>query len=424
MKLMTTNLPLGNNITLRALKTDRFKTGCFSVNFLRPHDAQTAGLDALLPSVLLAGTEHYPNIQSISTHLDELYGASFGTLIRRKGEIKLLGFYADFIEDAFLPEGEAVLAPIIDFLAEVLYHPLTENGCFCARFVEAEKQNLINAIESNLNDKRAYATAQMLKTMCAGEAFGVPRLGTVEAVRAITPESLWAHYQTLLRTSRIEVFYAGRKSPEEAAQMLRPAFEGRGAQTCVSAATQIVRRAEKCKECSEAMDVTQGKLVIGLRTGITVTDPEFPALVLLNAVYGAGTTSKLFVNVREKLSVCYYASSSIEKYKGVMLISSGIAFENYQRAKDAILAELEACRAGDISSLELESARRQVLSSLRAAQDAPTQLDDFYLGMALAGGKDIPELMQCIAALTVEEVSAAARSLSVDTIYFLKGVDA
>lgn len=421
---MTTNLPIAENVTLRALQTDRFKTGCFSINLLRPHDAATAGLDALLPSVLLAGTEHYPDIQSISTRLDELYGASFGTLVRRKGEIKLVGFYADFIEDAFLPAGEAVFAPMVDFMQEVLYRPLTENGCFCARHVEGEKQNLINAIESNLNDKRSYATSQMLKAMCAGEAFGVPRLGTVESVREITPESLWEHYQTVLRTSRIEIFYAGRKSPEEAAREFSRVLSERGVPSCVTASTQVVRRAEQTRELSEALDVTQGKLVMGLRTGITVTDPDYPALVLLNAVYGAGITSKLFVNVRENRSLCYYASSSIEKYKGVMIVSSGVAFENYQTAKDAILAELDACRAGDISEQELESARRQTLSSFRAALDAPVQLDDFYIGAAIAGGADIPALMERIAALTAEDVAAAARKLTLDTVYFLKGVEA
>lgn len=336
----------------------------------------------------------------------------------------MVGFYADFIEDAFLPAGEAVFAPMVDFMQEVLYRPLTENGCFCARHVEGEKQNLINAIESNLNDKRSYATSQMLKAMCAGEAFGVPRLGTVESVREITPESLWEHYQTVLRTSRIEIFYAGRKSPEEAAREFSRVLSERGVPSCVTASTQVVRRAEQTRELSEALDVTQGKLVMGLRTGITVTDPDYPALVLLNAVYGAGITSKLFVNVRENRSLCYYASSSIEKYKGVMIVSSGVAFENYQTAKDAILAELDACRAGDISEQELESARRQTLSSFRAALDAPVQLDDFYIGAAIAGGADIPALMERIAALTAEDVAAAARKLTLDTVYFLKGVEA
>lgn len=419
---MTTNLVLAPQVTLRALQTDKFKTGCFSINFVRPHCAETAAKDALLPSVLLRATERYPDIGSISAALDELYGATFGTLVRKKGEIKLTGFYADFIEDAFLPAGDEVFRPMVDFAREVLYHPFTENGCFCERFVEGEKQNLINAIESSLNDKRTYATTQLLKTMCAGEAYGIPRLGTVETVREITPQALWEHYRQLLETSRIEIFYAGRRAPEEAAAALAPLFSGRSAAACMPVGTRVVRTAaQPVKECVETLDVLQGKLVLGLRTGITASDPDFPALMLLSTVFGGGMTSKLFLNVREKRSLCYYASASLEKYKGIMLVSSGISTECRAEAQQAILDELEACRRGEISEFELESARRLLLSGLRAAMDAPAQLDDFYLGLALSGGDDIPALMDKLAALTAPELAAAARKLTLDTVYFLKG---
>ena len=147
---MITTITLAPGVTLHTLKSDKFKTACFSLNFLRPHDRENAAMDALLPSVLLRGTEKYPDIRSISSRLDELYGASLGTLVRRKGEVKLTGFYADFIEDAFLPEGETVFSPMVDFVQEVLYRPYLEKGCFCPRFVEGEKQNLMNAIASSI----------------------------------------------------------------------------------------------------------------------------------------------------------------------------------------------------------------------------------------------------------------------------------
>ncbi len=419
---MTTNIRLAPQVTLRAMQTDKFKTGCFSINLVRPHCAETAAEDALLPSVLLRATERYPDISSISARLDELYGATFGTLVRRKGEIKLTGFYADFIEDDFLPAGDEVFAPMVDFAREVLFRPFTENGCFCPRFVEGEKQNLINAIESSLNDKRTYATTRLLREMCADEAYGVPRLGTVPAVRRITAQSLWAHYQTVLANSRVEIFYAGRRSPEAAAAAFSRLFAGRPAVDTDPVGTAVVRAALHApREVEETLDVLQGKLVMGLRTGITCGDPDYPALSLLNAVLGAGMTSKLFVNVREKRSLCYYASSSIEKYKGILLISSGISAERREEAQAAILAELDACRRGEITETELESARRQLLSALRASMDAPAQLDDFYLGLALCGGEDIPALMEKTAALTVPELAAAAQKLTLDTIYFLKG---
>lgn len=419
---MTENIVLAPGVTLRAMQTDKFKTACFSVNFLRPHCAENAAADALLPSVLLRATERYPDIRSISVRLDELYGATFGTLLRRKGEVKLVGFYADFIEEAFLPEGEEVFVPITEFLEQVLYHPLTENGVFAARVVEGEKQNLINAIESELNDKRTYAVTKMLRTMCAGEAYGVPRLGDTQSVRAITPESLWTHYQKVLTTSRVEVFYAGRRSPQETAAILSRVFAGHGCLAPAPTRTEVIRRADTVREFSEAMDVTQGKLVMGLRTGVTVSEPEFPALLLLNAVFGGSMNSKLFRNVREKLSLCYYANSSIESYKGVMVVSSGIAFENYNTAKTAILRELEACKQGDITPEELEISRRLVLSSLRMSMDSPVQLDEYYIGAATAPRDDLTVLMEKISALTVEDLRRAAQHLTPDTIFFLKGV--
>lgn len=418
---MMKTIAIAPGINLRAMQTDKFKTACFSVNFLRPHNADDASADALLPSVLLRATERYPDIRSISMQLDALYGATIGTLIRRKGEVKLVGFYADFVEDAFLPEGESVFAPVLDMIEELLYHPLTGNGVFCKQNVEGEKQNLINAIESEMNDKRTYAVAQMLRSMCKDEAYGVPRLGRADDVRAITPQSLWEHYQNVLKTSRIELFYAGRKSPEEAAEAFRTLFAGKQPECCVPVETKVIRTAEKVCELSQSMDVTQGKLVIGLRTGITVEDADYPALLLLNAVYGAGVTSKLFVNVREKLSLCYYASSSLEKYKGVMVISSGVDFQNFETAKTAILKELDDCKQGVISSEELESARRTVLSALRASQDAPVQLDEFYMGAAIAKMDDFARLTEKVEALTAADLTAAARKLTVDTIYFLKG---
>lgn len=419
---MTVTISLAPNVTLRAMQSEKFKTACFSVNFITRHDRAHAAKDALLPSVLLRATERYPDIRSISIRLDELYGATFGTLVRRKGERKLTGFYADFIEDAFLPAGEEVFAPMVEFLEQVLFFPYREEGCFCRRYVEGEKQNLINAIESSLNSKRSYATLELLKAMCDGEDYGVPRLGTVEDVQSITPQILWDHYEAVLRQAPIEIFYMGRRSPEEVAELFRRVFAPRCTEPRqMPKETEVRRHAVQSRELSGRLDVTQGKLVMGLRTGIIATDPDYPALLLLNTVFGSGITSKLFANVREKLSLCYYADSSVDKHKGLMIISSGIAFENYEKAKDAILAQLRACQEGQIAPEELEAAKRQVLSAYRGVQDSPTQLDEIYSGIAVEGGMEPQELMAAIEPLRVEDLVRAANQLTLDTIYFLKG---
>lgn len=418
---MTINYTIAPGVTLRAMQTDKFKTACFSVNFLRTHRAETAAYDALLPSVLLRGSRQFPDMQQISVRLDELYGATFGTLVRRKGEIALTGFYADFIEDAFLPEGESIFCKMLGFLEDILWHPTTENGVFCGKYVEGEKQNLINAIEANLNDKRSYATQRMLEVMYKGEPYGVPRLGRAEDVEAITPQGLWQHYLRTLTLCPIEIFYAGRKSPEEAAAAFAKVFTSRQDATWETLERSSFAPVSRQKEVSEAMDVTQGKLIMGLRTPIVQGDSRYAALSLLNAVYGSSMTSKLFVHVREERSLCYSVSSTIDKYKGMMLLSAGIDFDKYETTKTAILEELEACKRGDITEQELESARMQVLSGLQMAMDAPTRLDDFYLGMAILAGEDLPEHMERIRRLTVQDLSQAANTLELDTIFFLKG---
>lgn len=421
---MLQQLPVVPGVRLLAVQTDKFKTGCFSVNFVRPHGKRDAALDALLPSVLLRGTQDYPNIRAISTRLDELYGATLGTLVRLKGEVKMTGFYADFIEDAFLPEGEGVFAPMLEFLGQVLYQPCLENDVLAADSVEGEKRNLINAIESSLNDKRTYAALRLRSLMCRGEAYAVPRLGCVEDVAAITPQQLTQHWKDVLSGSRVELFYAGRRAPQEVAEAFACVFAGHAPVCAAEVGTKPHPKPTQLREVTEKLDVTQGKLVIGLHTGILGTDPDYPALTLLNAVLGSGMTSKLFVNVREKRSLCYYASSAVERYKGIMQISSGIEFDKYETAKNAIFHELDECRQGHITDAELQSARRGVISALRSALDVPARLDDYYLGNAVAGGDSVETLLEKIDALTKDDLIRAAQRITPDTVYFLKGAQA
>ena len=419
---MTTNILIAPGVTLRAMQSDKFKTGCFSINFLRQHNKENASIDALLPSVLLRGTEKYPDMQQITARLDELYGSAVGTLVRCKGEAKLFGFYAEFLEDQFVPEG-GIFTGILDFLDQLLYHPYTEDSCFCHRYVEGEKRNLINALEAVINDKRSYATRRLLHHMCPEEDYRIHRLGSVEDVEKITARDLWEHYQYVLRNCSIEIFYGGRLTPQEAAAAFAPMFAHRKDAPWEETHTKLVPVASQVREISESMKVSQGKLVMGLRIDLDPTDPEYVAMNLLNGILGVGMTSKLFTNVREKRSLCYYASSTYNRFKGIMFISAGIDFEDYEVAKDAILAELEACKRGDITPEELESARIQHLSALYAALDAPNRLDDFFVGQAISPTVDLPQQIEMIKALTVQELAAVANKLTLDTVYFLKGVE-
>lgn len=414
-------------VYLRAIQAEKFKTACFSVNFLQPLTKQLAPVNALLPSVLLRGTQHYPTIRDISAHLDDCYGASFGTLVRKRGDIVTSGFYADFIEDQFTPDAMPVFSAMTDFLAELLFAPCrTADGQFLPAFVEGERQNLCNAIAARINDKRSYAVWQLLAAMCADEPYGIPRLGDLETAQAVTPEALQAHYETLLRSAPVELFYMGRQTPEAVAEQMTQALSRLPNRQVQPVSYRPMPGTPTPRTITEQLDVTQGKLCIGLRTNCDGADePAFVALQLLNVIFGSGINSKLFLHVREELGLCYYASSSLERCKGIMLISSGIDFSQFGAAQDAILQQLDACKQGQITWDELETARRYLRSAWRASLDAPGRIDDFYLGQAICRSEaTIEDRIALLEHVTLQQVIDAANRIVLDTVYFLKGAEA
>ena len=411
-------------VYLTAVQSDKFKTGCFSLNLLRPMKKEEAAANALIPSVLLRGSETCPDIASISAKLDELYGASVGTLVRKKGEVQLVGFYCDYVQDEYVDE--PVFAPLMAFLAELLLNPRLENGAFPEAVVDSEKLNLENAMLSRINDKRTYAASQLIRTMCAGQPYGIPRIGEPEDLKNITAKSLYAHYRDLLATSRVELFYMGSLSPAAVTKVLQAALaELPRAEVFVPVGTTPAPQARPVQEKTERLDVTQGKLSLGFFTDITAKDPRYPALVLAATVFGGGATSKLFTNVREKMSLCYYASASFEKFKGVLSVSSGVEFSKLETAKTEILRQMEACKAGDITDDELESARGYLVSDLKIAMDSPGRLDDYYMGqILLEQDGTMQDLASAIARVTKQEAAEAIQALRLDTIYALEGVTA
>ena len=419
---MIQTIQLTPGVVLRHSPDHRFKKCALSLQLLRPMCREEAALNSLLPAVLLRGTEDRPDLREITWRLDELYGASVNTMVRRVGDVQTVGFYMSIMEDRFAMEPEGVLAPAVDFLGELMFRPLTEDGAFCREIVDSEKKNLISAIESELNDKRSYASTRMIRYMCEGDSFAQPRLGRVEEVEAATAEGLYAHYRKILAESRAEFCYVGAADPERVAELLLPlARELSGDVRYVPVQTPFTPTAPG-GEYTEELDVNQGKLSMGFTTSVTNRHPDFAAMQVFNAVYGSGMTSKLFVNVREKLSLCYYAGSAYYGSKGIVTVSSGIDECNYEKAKAEILNQLALCAAGEITDPELTAAKQAILSSLRSIPDSPSAMEGYYTTGALGGMEmDIPEYMAAVEAVTAEDVARCAASVKLHTVYFLKG---
>ena len=418
---MIETISLLPSITLRACRDTRFKQGCLSFQLVRQMKAEEAALNALLPSVLLRGTKNCPDLRSITEHLDELYGASVSPLVRRVGDYQTTGLYCGFMDDRFALPGDKVLEPMLAFLEEILLDSPLENGAFLSACVESEKKNLIATIESELNDKRAYSMSRLLRILCREDTFGVPRLGETEDVEKITPESLYAHYQCILKTSPIEIFYVGSADIQTVADALMPLLNRLNRNVQPLEPQTAFHPCEK-SDVVETMDVTQGKLCMGFVTPIINRQREFAAMQLLNVIYGSGMTSKLFVNVREKMSLCYSIGSGYYGTKGILVVSAGIDFDKEQLTRDEVLRQVDICRDGGITEQELRSAKEALLSSLRSTHDAPGAMEGYYATAALSGLIfSHSEYMEAVEKATVADVVACARSLELHTTYFLKG---
>ena len=412
---------LPGGIQFYSFRDTRFKQGALSIQFVRPMKKEEAALNALLPAVLLRGTRSNPDLRSITLRLDDLYGASVSTLVRRVGDYQTTGMYCSFMEDKFALDGDEILAPMLDFVGELLLDPVTENGVFLENYVESEKKNLISTIETEKNDKRVYASAQLLKIMCRNDSFGLPRLGEKEDVEKITAQNLYDHYRAVLEESPVQVFYVGSAQPEQVANLLAKQFE-KISRRPVALAPQTALAGGDGAHVTEKMDVAQAKLCMGFVTPITGRTEDFAAMQVANTVFGGGMTSKLFMNVREKLSLCYSVGSAYYGTKGVLTVSAGIDESKEQTARQEIMTQLEACKNGDITAEELAAAKEAVLSALRTVHDSPGAIEGYYATAALSGlGMDPQAHIEAIAAVTGADVARAARTLSYHSSFLLKG---
>ena len=414
-----TRTKLAEGVYLTCLPARKFKTSLLSAQFVTPLRRETASAYALLPAVLRRGTVSCPDMGSLSARLDQLYGARIEYTVRKKGENQCVGFVASLIDDSFAPSGEKLLEPVADLLGELICDPVTERGRFVPAYFESEKTNLLDAIRSIINDKREYADSRLLQTMCADEPYGVPRLGDEAGAERIQPKRLYALYQELIATARLEIFYSGSAPRERVEHAMLSAFSAlpRDQVRDIALFQPHPPRPEVLR-VEEALDVTQGKLGMGFACG----SDDYAAMMLGNTLFGGSSNSKLFLNVREKLSLCYYASSLYHRQKRVITVSSGIEFADFQRAYDEILAQLEAVKNGDLEDWELEGARSTLLNAYASMDDSQGKLENFYLGQAATGQSETPEeLAEQVRQVTEERIRAAMETVRLDTVYFLRG---
>jgi len=409
---------LAEGVGFSVLRDPKFKINRLSVNFVVPLSEETASDHAMLSLLLRKGCRSCPDFIDLNRKLDWLYGASLATDVLKLGANQIITFSIATIDDRFTLGGERLVRESAALLRSLLLEPLIEAGAFAEAGFEIERQFLIDTIEAEINDKRAWAAAECARLMGRGDPASLRKYGSLEGARKTTPRSAAAAWRTMIDAARIEIFFTGSGDPGAAEEVFSDAFAPRAA--CGYLPPRIVPRAEAVQEKTDRLEIVQSKLVFGFRTGERPVLAEQSAIRLATAILGGTPSSKLFLNVREKRSLCYYCAARYNRTNAVMMIDSGVEHRNVGAAREAILRELEDLRRGDFDDDTMESTRLQMVNALRSVSDSAGAIEDWYLTRVLLGEASDPQQeIKALQRTGREEIVAAAQQITLDTVYLL-----
>ena len=412
---------IGDGVALNIIPTDKFKTNCITVRFLCPMAEETAALNALLPSVLKRGCLRLPTMTDIVKELQMLYRSELQSTVGRFGDTQYFGFTSDPLRASYT-EGTNVTEQILSLMSELMNKPLLENGVLKAEYVEGEKRTLADRVRAAINDKGSYAIRRCVEEMGKGDASSIPDTGTIEQIEAVTPEALTKHLSSVINTARIEIWCAGVFDQDALENDCRRLFVREGRTPCAEAEVTPIAPADTVNNVTEDQPVKQGKLSLGFTTSIRPTPEVSASFNLFLGVLSSSPTAKLFMNVREKLSLCYYCYALPDRQKGTLVVSSGIEVKNKDVAERAIINEIEDIKRGKVTGEELESARKALISGWRSVCDDEMAIINWYFSQIRWNGFISPEeLAEKCADITVSDIASVASTLKLHTVYFLNG---
>ena len=416
---------LKQGITLHQIQTQNYKTNLYAIFLATPLKRENVTLDALLAAVLRRGTQNLPSQEEISKKLEMMYGASFDCGIEKTGDNHIMKFYLETLNEEFLPSPENLTKQSIAILLDIVLNPFLENNAFKKEYVKGEKQNLKQIIEGKIDNKSKYAYDRCTEEMFKNKPYGLYKFGYIEDLEAITPQSLYVYYQELLKKCKIDIFVSGKTENNAIKEMITQnemiqRLQARKSEYVVNNETTEEKQEDSPKEITESMQITQGKLVIGLDVKQTNQNSRFIASVY-NAILGGGANSKLFQNVREKQSLAYTANSGYVRTKNSIFIRCGIEIDNYQKALDTIKQQLEDMKKGNFTEEDLQNSKELILSSIEGITEEQDTEITYYYGQELANTfVTIEEYIQKIKEVTKEQVIKLANNIFINTIYFLK----
>lgn len=410
---------IAEGIRFCSVKTDKFKTCRVNISLAMPLD-KNASSRAILPFMFSRRCAKYPDYTSLNRVLDELYGAAVSAGVLKRGEAQVISFSMSAIDDRFALDGDKVALECTKLLADMIFDPLTEGESFPENIIEQEKRLLVEAIENEQNDKRRYAMLRCEQLMFADEAYGVNRFGSVEDVKALTPDVVYAAWRDVLEKATVQITMVSSMDPQPIVDLIREKFSEIERHP-VEIKTLFVSGLPKPEYISESMPLKQGKLVMGFRTGMRSEDDMMPAMKVAVDIFGGGTYSKLFSVVREKMSLCYYCSAALFNSKGIVMVQSGIEDTNEEKAKNEIINQLRLTAEGEFTDEDFSSSIKSLTDSILGNSDTPEEITAWYASQILRNELKAPETYaKEIGSVDRAEVVRAAKTIMLDTIFMLK----
>lgn len=402
------------------IRDDRFKASRLSVNLFTPLNRSTAAANAMLSRVLTRSCRKYPDMTSLERKLNDLYGAVLYPSILKSGEYQLISISSSAIDDQYTLNGESVSSELAELLCSIIFDPKFVDGHFDDEDVEQERRQLLEEIDGEYNDKRYYALKRCHEIMCRDELYSIGKCGSREDVEALTHESIVSAWKRLLNNSKILIMMLGNADPEKAYQSFSAFFADKPRKFRKLNIT--VPAVQEIKRVVETDEISQSKLVMGYRCKLPENKREAIISKLMCTVLGGTPTSKLFENVREKQSLCYYCASAISNSKGLMCIDSGVETKNIEKAENAITEQVELLKKGVISDDELISAKLAMKNSFISVMDGLSGLEGFYLIDAVSDYSfTLAEGAEIVDTITREEITELASYIKLDTVFSLVG---
>lgn len=410
-------------IKLHTIKTEKFKTNLIAIMLTTKLNRENVTKNALIPAVLRRGTKNLTTQEEINKKLEEMYGASLDCGLDKTGDNQVLKFYIETVNDEFLPqEAENMLKTSLEKIFEFVFNPYLENGCFKKEYVEQEKENIKQIIDGKIDNKARYSLDRCIEEMYKDKTYGLYKYGYVEDMKNINEKNLYEYYQQLINECKIDIFVSGiiDEETENIIKNNENIIKLKDREPQYNEPKIIAKRTEKENDVQESMDVTQGKLIIGMDLDIDDDNLRFDVMIY-NSIFGGSANSKLFQNVREKASLAYTASSSYYRFKNNIFINCGIEIKNYEKALEIIKQQIEDMKKGDFTDEEVENAKKGIIASIKTIDDEQDTEITYFFSQELSKSKcNIEQYMQRISEVTKDKVVDVANKVSINTVYFLK----